>query len=54
MQSLTAVIMTLVLVLFGQSAFAGWSNKQFKLSDTNSVQVALADDATDGCWTNLR
>ena len=29
-------------------------NNNFKLSSTNSVVVELVDDATDGCWTNLR
>ena len=54
MKSWLATIFTLVLVLAGQSAFAFWGNQKFRLSDAKSVSVQLADDAIDGCWTNLR
>ena len=43
-----------VLMFAGQSAFAGWGNDAFRLSDTKSVSVKLSDYASDGCWTNLR
>ena len=49
-----ATIITLLVMSVGQSAFALYSNEAFSLSGTKSVSVALADDAKDGCWTNLR
>lgn len=54
MKSWLAIITASVLMFAAQRAFALWSNEEFRLSDTKSVSVTLADDASDGCWTNLR
>ncbi|MGC6520153.1 MAG: hypothetical protein ACON37_09050 [Candidatus Puniceispirillaceae bacterium] len=44
-------LLVVAIILSTQTAFA-WTNPDFRIANKN-IEISLADDVTDGCWTNL-
>jgi len=47
-------ITLIIFILFAAPSYAQFISQEFRLADTGTVHVQLSDNATNGCWTNLR
>lgn len=41
-----------IAIIFSTQAALAWTNPDFRIANKN-IEISIADDATDGCWTNL-
>ena len=45
-------ILSMVMLFVSTGTASAWTNEDFRIAG-KKVEVVIADDATNGCWTNL-